>query len=70
MLIGIYWGYVALMEGAARMRMQGRDQAGRSKSSATGGLSVAVRRSTTDAFDDALVPDLTIQGLALLYCHV
>jgi len=63
MLIGIYWGYVAMMEGLiARMKEQvGRDVT----VIGTGGLA--------DLFDkrtkvfDAVEPDLTIQGLSLLY---
>jgi type III pantothenate kinase len=62
MLIGVYWGYVAMMEGLiARMRAQiGRP----AKVIATGGLAVLFNEST-DIFD-AVDPDLTLDGLALL----
>jgi type III pantothenate kinase len=63
MLIGIYWGYVAMMEGlVARLKAEvGRDVT----VIGTGGLA--------DLFDkrtkvfDAVEPDLTIQGLSLLH---
>jgi type III pantothenate kinase len=63
MQIGIYWGYVAMMEGlVARMKAEiGRPV----KVIATGGLA-ALFDEHTDIFD-AIEPDLTIQGLALLY---
>jgi type III pantothenate kinase len=63
MHIGIYWGYVAMMEGlAARMKAEiGRPV----KVVATGGLATLFDRHT--ALFDAVEPDLTIQGLALLY---
>jgi type III pantothenate kinase len=62
MLIGVYWGYVAMIEGlVARMKAEiGRPV----KVIATGGLAVLFDKHT-DAFD-AIEPDLTIQGLALL----
>jgi type III pantothenate kinase len=62
MLIGVYWGYVAMMEGLiARMKMQiGRP----AKVIATGGLAVLFDEST-DIFD-AVDADLTLDGLALL----
>jgi type III pantothenate kinase len=63
MLIGIYWGYVAMLEGLTdRMK---RDLGRPATVIATGGLA--------DLFDkhtkvfDAIEPDLTIQGLSLLY---
>ena len=63
MLIGIYWGYVAMIEGLTE-RM--KREIGRPVTVvATGGLA--------DLFDehtqvfDAIEPDLTIQGLSLLY---
>ena len=61
MLIGIYWGYVAMIEGlVARMKAEiGRP----AKVIATGGLATAVRRAHRDF--DAVEPDLTIQGLAI-----
>ncbi|WP_443970914.1 type III pantothenate kinase [Sphingobium sp. CR28] len=63
MLIGVFWGYVAMMEGlVARMRREiGRP----AKVIATGGLAVLFHEKT-DLFD-AIAPDLTINGLARLY---
>ena len=63
MHIGIYWGYVAMLEGlTARVRGEiGRP----AKVIGTGGLATLFERHT-DLFD-AVEPDLTIQGLALLY---
>jgi len=63
MLIGIYWGYVAMIEGLAdRIKRElGRPL----KVIATGGLA-ALFDTHTKAFD-AVEPDLTIQGLSLLY---
>ncbi len=62
MLIGVYWGYVAMIEGlVARLKAEiGRPV----KVIATGGLAVLFDKHT-DVFD-AIEPDLTIQGLALL----
>lgn len=63
MLIGIYWGYVAMMEGLVE-RMKG--ELGRPVTTiATGGLA-SLFDQQTDLFD-AIEPDLTIQGLGLLY---
>jgi type III pantothenate kinase len=66
MHIGIYWGYVAMMEGlVARMKAEiGRPV----KVVATGGLATLFDRHTM--VFDAIEPDLTIQGLALLYKRV
>ncbi|MCH8615182.1 type III pantothenate kinase [Sphingomonas sp. SM33] len=63
MLIGIYWGYVAMMEGLVERltREIGRPV----KVVATGGLA-ALFDKHTDLFD-AVEPDLTIQGLGLLH---
>jgi type III pantothenate kinase len=63
MIIGIYWGYVAMIEGLTeRLRAEiGRDVS----VVATGGLAALFDRHT-DVFD-AIEPDLTIQGLSLLY---
>jgi type III pantothenate kinase len=63
MHIGIFWGYVAMMEGlAARMKAEiGRPV----KVVATGGLAALFRQHT--ALFDSVEPDLTIQGLGLLY---
>jgi type III pantothenate kinase len=62
MLIGVFWGYVAMMEGLiARIRAEiGRP----AKVIATGGLSVLFDEAT-DIFD-AVDPDLTLEGLAIL----
>ncbi|WP_242123249.1 type III pantothenate kinase [Sphingobium sp. Sx8-8] len=63
MHIGVFWGYVAMMEGlVARMRAEiGRP----AKVISTGGLAVLFDENS-DIFD-AIAPDLTILGLALLY---
>jgi type III pantothenate kinase len=63
MHIGIYWGYVAMMEGlVARMQAE----VGRPVTIvATGGLATLFDQQT-DLFD-AIEGDLTIQGLAMLY---
>ena len=61
-LIGVYWGYVAMIEGLTRRL---RDEIGRpAKVVATGGLA-ALFDKRTDLFD-AVEPDLTITGLAML----
>ena len=63
MLIGIYWGYVAMIEGLTdRMK---KDVGGPVKVIATGGLADLFDKHT-NAFD-AIEPDLTIQGLSLLH---
>ena len=63
MLIGIYWGYVAMMEGlVARMK---RELGTGVTVVATGGLADLFDKHT-DIFD-AIEPDLTIQGLSLLH---
>jgi type III pantothenate kinase len=63
MQIGIYWGYVAMMEGlVSRMKAE----IGRPVTVvATGGLATLFDQHT-DLFD-AIEGDLTIQGLAMLY---
>lgn len=63
MQIGIYWGYVAMIEGLiARLRAEvGRP----AKVVATGGLAVLFEKHT-DVFD-IIESDLTIQGLAMLW---
>jgi type III pantothenate kinase len=63
MLIGIYWGYVAMLEGLIeRMKVElGRP----ATVVATGGLADLFDKHT-QVFD-AIEPDLTIQGLSLLY---
>ncbi|MCT2558704.1 type III pantothenate kinase [Tsuneonella sp. YG55] len=62
MLIGVFWGYVAMMEGLiARMRAEiGRP----ARVVATGGLAILFDEHT-DIFD-AVDPDLTLEGLAIL----
>lgn len=62
MLIGVFWGYVSLMEGLiARMRAEiGRP----AKVIATGGLAILFHEAT-DIFD-AVDADLTLDGLAIL----
>src|SRR5687767_14845749 len=63
MHIGIYWGYVAMMEGLVE-RM--KTEIGRPVTIvATGGLATLFDQHT-DLFD-AIEGDLTIQGLAMLY---
>ncbi|WP_428027769.1 type III pantothenate kinase [Altererythrobacter sp.] len=62
MLIGVYWGYVAMIEGLiARMKAEiGRP----AKVIATGGLAIMFDEHT-DMFD-AVDADLTLEGLAIL----
>jgi type III pantothenate kinase len=63
MQIGIYWGYIAMIEGlVARTKAEiGRP----ARVIATGGLAVLFEKHT-NVFD-ALEADLTIQGLAMLW---
>ena len=63
MHIGIFWGYVAMIEGlVGRMKAEiGRPV----KVISTGGLAVLFNDHTS--VFDAIEPDLTIQGLGLLY---
>ncbi|MEA3048055.1 MAG: type pantothenate kinase, partial [Sphingomonadales bacterium] len=65
MQIGIYWGYVAMIEGlVARLKAEiGRPV----QVVATGGLSTLFD-AHTDIFD-AIEGDLTIQGLAMLHAR-
>ena len=62
MLIGVFWGYVAMMEGiVARMKTEiGRP----AKVVATGGLAILFDEAT-DIFDH-VDADLTIEGLAIM----
>ena len=62
MLIGVYWGYVAMLEGlVTRLKAEiGRPV----KVVATGGLAILFDKHS-DVFD-VVEPDLTIHGLALL----
>jgi len=63
MIIGIYWGYVAMLEGLTERI---KSEIGRPVTViATGGLANLFDKHT-DVFD-AIEPDLTIQGLSLLY---
>ncbi|MEO7564908.1 MAG: type III pantothenate kinase [Sphingomicrobium sp.] len=63
MQIGIYWGYVAMIEGLVeRMKSEIR---GASTVVATGGLAILFDQHTK--VFDAIEPDLTIQGLARLH---
>lgn len=63
MHIGVFWGYVAMMEGlVARMRAEiGRP----ARVISTGGLAVLFDEHSS--IFDAIAPDLTILGLSLLY---
>ena len=66
MQIGVYWGYVAMMEGlVARLKAEVVRPV---TVIATGGLATLFDKHT-DLFD-AVEPDLTIQGLSLLYQRV
>jgi len=63
MLIGIFWGYVAMIEGLVQRT---KEQIGRpTKVIATGGLSVLFNEHT-DAFDH-IEADLTLRGMLILY---
>jgi len=63
MIIGIYWGYVAMIEGLTE-RIKA-ELARPVTVVATGGLATLFDKHT-DVFN-AIEPDLTIQGLSLLY---
>jgi type III pantothenate kinase len=63
MLIGIYWGYVAMIEGLTARIKQELDRP--LTVIATGGLATLFDRHTK--LFDAIEPDLTIKGLSLLY---
>lgn len=65
MLIGIYWGYVAMVEGLlARMKAEiGRPV----KVIATGGLAALFQQH--EALFDAVDSDLTLRGLSLLWAR-
>ena len=65
MMIGIYWGYVAMVEGlVARMQAE----IGRPVTVfATGGLATLIAHHSL-VFDE-IIPDLTINGLAILYAR-
>ena len=72
MLIGIYWGYVGMIEGLlARMKAEiGRP----AKVIATGGLASLFDRpgpaGRPAALFDVIEPDLTIQGLGILHARL
>jgi type III pantothenate kinase len=63
MLIGIYWGYVEMMEGLVE-RIK-RELGQPASVIATGGLAALFDKHSN--LFDAIEPDLTIQGLSLLY---
>lgn len=63
MQIGIYWGYVALLEGLTQRIKD--ELGGPSTIVATGGLANLFAKHT--GVFDAIEPDLTIRGLSLLY---
>lgn len=63
MQIGIYWGYIAMIEGLVTRT---KAEIGRpAKVIATGGLAVLFEKQTP--VFDVIEPDLTIQGLAMLW---
>ena len=63
MIIGIYWGYVSMIEGLSERIKR---EIGRPLTVvATGGLATLFDKHT-NAFD-VIEPDLTVQGLSLLY---
>ena len=63
MLIGIYWGYIAMLEGLVQRMKAELDRP--TTVVATGGLAHLFDKHT-DVFD-AIEPDLTVQGLSRLY---
>ena len=63
---GIFWGYIAMIEGLVARMKQEIDRP--VKVISTGGLAVLFD-SHTSVFD-AIEPDLTIQGLALMYARL
>jgi type III pantothenate kinase len=65
MLIGIYWGYVSMVEGLIR-RMKS-EIAAPAKVIATGGLAVLFDQHAH--LFDVVEPDLTLRGLAILYAQ-
>ena len=66
MVIGIYWGYVAMIEGLTERL---KSEIGRKVTVvATGGLASLFDKHTQEF--DAIEPDLTIQGLSLLHTMV
>jgi type III pantothenate kinase len=66
MLSGIFWGYVAMIEGLiTRMRAE----IGKPLTVVAAGGLATLFQGSTSAFD-AIEPDLTIQGLALLHRRI
>src|SRR5438270_1408309 len=63
MIIGIYWGYIAMIEGLAERIKR---ELGRPVTVVTTGGLATLFDKHTNLFD-AIEPDLTIQGLSLLY---
>ena len=63
MLIGIYWGYIAMLEGLVQRMKAELDRP--TTVVATGGLAHLFDKHT-NVFD-AIEPDLTVQGLSRLY---
>jgi len=63
MIIGIYWGYIAMIEGLAERIKR---ELGRPVTVVTTGGLATLFDKHTKVFD-AIEPDLTIQGLSLLY---
>src|SRR3954467_12289815 len=63
MIIGIYWGYVAMIEGLVE-RLKG--EVGKPVTVVTTGGLATLFDKHTNVFD-AIEPDLTIRGLSLLY---
>lgn len=63
MLIGIYWGYVAMLEGLIERIKRELDRP--VTVVATGGLATLFDKNTN--MFDVIEPDLTIQGLSLLH---
>lgn len=66
MLIGIYWGYVAMIEGLVERLKR---QIGKPVTIVASGGLAALFDKHTKLFD-AIEPDLTIQGLSLLHAMV
>src|SRR5438477_1632425 len=63
MIIGIYWGYIAMIEGLADRI---KHELGRPVTVVTTGGLATLFDKHTKVFD-AIEPDLTVQGLSLLY---
>ena len=61
---GVFWGYVALVEGMVT-RLKGAMGDGQIKVIATGGLAPLFREHTTCI--DLIAPELTLDGLRIIY---